>query len=118
MKYFLTAAFICLFLSCSTDILEELEQSANANSDTATSSVSYIEDITPIITNSCLPCHGSGPRATAVSLDSHEELANYHSPSLLVRYLRDGYMPAQGSNLADSTIDKIETWFDDGAPNN
>lgn len=108
------------FISCSSDIEDDLLETLVVTDTTSTTvyTYSYASDISPIIDVNCLPCHGDGPGASAVSLNDYDELGGYHTPSLLVSYLSSGYMPAGGGALHDSIINKIEIWYDEGAPNN
>ena len=96
-------------------------------------SVSYIEDIQPIIATNCYSCHSAAathPEKPGYAyLDDYESLKKYalkqstSSKSMTtlqarIRFVEYPGMPFKADPLNESDIQKIEEWIKMGAPNN
>jgi len=118
-KPLLSAIFIAMALSsCYNDNKEEVYEN-NTDNTCDTSSVSYANDITPIFEQSCTSgCHSGTNPAANLDLTDFNEAKN--SANEIVNRINDigALMPQGGPSLPDCEILKIETWVQDGAPNN
>lgn len=111
--------FILLISACKYDNEEDLYSSSNCETD----DMSYVEDITPILTNyRCISCHNTTSPGGSVDLDSYDEVKIYVDNGRLLGSIKhsDGFsaMPQFSSQMAQCDIDKIEAWIYDGAKNN
>lgn len=91
--------------------------------------VSYRQDVQPILSQSCVSCHGG---SAGLWLDRYERVLAGSSrgpvvvpgdPEQSELYRRitgqsRPAMPLNGSPLSQHEIDVIRTWISDGAPNN
>ena len=81
--------------------------------------VSYIKDIEPIISNNCVSCHNSKNLSGGYNLSTYDGL-NVNISKVLGSMRQDGSaqsMP-QGYKVADSLIQKLNCWINQGAKNN
>lgn len=98
-----------------------------------TISVSYQDDIKPIMVTHCYPCHTASAthpdKAGYAFLDNFEELKRYalkqstSNASLTtlqarIRFIEFPGMPFKEDPLPEEDILKIEAWIKAGAPNN
>jgi hypothetical protein len=81
-----------------------------------TDSVSYSQDIVPILENKCNGCHNSG--AGGYSFTDHTETAANASAILNSLYGTTQLMPLGGPALPDSLIKKVQCWINQGKLNN
>ena len=96
-------------------------------------SISYIEDILPIIEANCYSCHSATAthpeRPGYAFLDSYEGLKKYalktsvSNPAYTtlqarLRFIEYPGMPFKEDPLPEAEIEKIEAWIKLGAPNN
>lgn len=85
-----------------------------------TVSVSYTTDIKPIIDSRCVSCHGSNFPSGNLSLTNHAQVAGSLA-SIIDRVNRsagDALLMPRGNKLDACSIEKIEAWGNQGAPNN
>ena len=89
-----------------------------------TLSVSYSNDIAPIVSANCNGCHGPGGSMQSVPSTTYAGLKDMvDRGSLLPSIAQNGgsysaMPPAPASKLSACAISKIETWVAAGAPNN
>jgi hypothetical protein len=86
-------------------------------------SVSFVNDITPVIQNKCLGCHTSGTAANKfVNLSSYSGIHTVALSGQLVSAITHapGYtpMPFNGPMLSNCDIGKIRNWVQEGSLNN
>lgn len=113
MKIFLKIQFIiCIFffvVSCENNALEEDIPEGFV----CTTDVSYTNDIDPLLTQKCAPCHIGGGQfpdlTTYVSVSQNAEL--------IKTVTQNGTMPQNGF-LTQDQIDLIACWVGNGALNN
>ena len=81
--------------------------------------VSYLNDIKPIISNHCVSCHSSKNPNGGYDLTNYDGLTKNVS-KVLASMKQDGTaqsMP-QGYKVADSLIQKLNCWINQGFKNN
>ncbi len=81
--------------------------------------VTYNNDVAPIINSNCLPCHNNPPINGAPNpLSTFEEVRTYTKDNLIDRISRPagapGAMPLGGPRLSQSDIDLIILWSNQG----
>ena len=90
-------------------------------------SVSFSDDIWPVLNKNCVGCHNSDLANYNINLDSYENILETLSkqrdgiPVILGAIKQmDGFfsMPRDGNKLDACTIAKIELWIENGSPNN
>lgn len=105
--------------ACFYDNEEELYPSV-PGSGCDTVAVSYTTDIKPVIDSRCISCHGSNFPSGNLSLTNHAQVAG--SAGIIIdrinRSAGDPLLMPQGNKLDACSIDKIEAWANQGAPNN
>ncbi len=130
MKSTLSAiALIAMFTGCYYDNLEELHPNTEPCDTTGT--ISYINDINPIMLHSCgsqdLACHNTDASQSGYGLGTYDDVINTidnsgifletikHDPSISSAK----WMPKNSSSMIDDcSIQKIEAWINRGRPNN
>ena len=116
---------IVLFLQgCYYDNEEYLYvDTANCNTD----DVSYSADISPVISSSCIGCHGGVNPSGNISLENYQQVkaaadiapGNYGSLYGAVSHASgNSPMPKNSNMLSACTIAKIKAWIDQGAQEN
>lgn len=87
-----------------------------------TTSVTYTNDIIPILQQECYGCHGSSAPGGGYTLNTYTGLSvSVNDGSLLGAISHEtGFsnMPKGGNQLPDCDIQFIRTWINQGAPNN
>ena len=104
-------------VSCYYDVEEELYPNG-----CNTGSVTFASTIVPLLKNNCYDCHSSSVQQGGVILEGYANVKTYVSNGkLLSAITHDGNasaMPQGEPKLSDCLINKIETWINNGAPNN
>jgi hypothetical protein len=102
---------------------------AAAPTQTPAGAVSFTADIQPILTSSCLNCHGDGVQLSKFDLRTRESAlkGGEHGSDIVpgnaeqsrmyrrVAGLEKPSMPAQGAPLSAAQIAAVKKWIDDGA---
>ena len=105
--------------ACYYDNVEELYPSPP---DCDTVDVSYANDVWPIINDNCTVCHSGGAPSGNVSLENYADVVIAADNGSLLGTIKheDGWspMPKGGGKLSDCNIAIIETWVNDGTPDN
>jgi len=122
--------FFCLsilFTNCSYDseddlIAEEIIEDNDDNDDDGVDfSVTYDNDVRPILQASCISCHASPPVNGApfalINYNQVSQRANIILQSMSRPNGAAGAMPPSG-RLPQATIDIIQDWIDEGKPEN
>jgi hypothetical protein len=111
MKIILSILFLVLIsVSCTKD---KVQNYPNANcSDT----VSFNNEILPLIQNNCTGCHDN---QNGYTLTNHSNIS-LNSTAIIGAMRNSGYqlMPQGGPALPDSVIQRIECWVNQGKLNN
>jgi hypothetical protein len=121
MRALLKISIVLALLSwagCYYDNEEDLYPDTGCKTD----DVTYSGVIAPILQANCNVCHAAGIQLGGVILDSHDKvLVQVNNGRLLGSIKREpGFspMPQNQPKLPDCTIEKIEVWIQNGAPNN
>jgi len=82
-----------------------------------TSTISFSQQIAPMIEENCSGCHGVGAGTTPV-LSNYEEIST--NADAIIHALRGTpqLMPQDGPALADSLIQQFQCWMQQGTMNN
>ncbi|HVV55204.1 MAG TPA: cytochrome c [Mucilaginibacter sp.] len=85
--------------------------------------VTYSSSVTGILNANCYNCHsGSAAAGGGIKLDSYSALKTYVSNGQLMNSINHtggiAAMPLNGPQLSSCQIKTIQTWIDNGTPNN
>ncbi len=130
MKYFIAIGVVIAFISsCYYDNIDELHPAA-APCDT-TSTVSFAQDILPIMIHSCggqdASCHNSASTQSGYGLGNYADvLTSYNNNSVFLETITHSatinssrWMPkGTTAKIDDCSIYKITAWIDAGLPQN
>jgi len=88
-----------------------------------TTSVTFSNDIVPILANNCYGCHSNLNAPSfggGLSFEDHEDVAGYSDRIIGAINHNEGFlpMPQGGSKLDPCSINLIEVWAGSGAPDN
>lgn len=142
-RYFaliIIGVFSLLLASCSSSSTgTEDPEDPNPPPEEPTRPVSFADDIQPIFNGNCATsgCHDSGTQESGVNLSSYDAALNSTGTQYGTKVIEPGEpdnsplvdkiepdpqfgsrMPQNTSALAQSEIDSIRAWIEDGAPNN
>ena len=126
IKLFL-AALVALGLNafssgCAYDVEDELYPNPLANCDTI--AVSYADDIAPIMQTNCYFCHSTAnsPAGAGIILDSHAQMTVFVNNNRLLCAIEFGDgcspMPPSGAQISLCDLALMNSWVNNGAPNN
>ena len=105
---------------CYYDVAEELYPPSETFCDTT--NISYSVKIVPVIQDNCYSCHTGAAPSGNVSLDSYAGVKAQADNGKLIGTISHaaGFspMPQGGNKLNSCQIAIIQTWIDNGAPNN
>ena len=108
--------------SCYKDNEEDLYPNV---SDCDTVSISYAQDVKPIVESFCLACHSeanSASLASGINLEGYDNIITIvESGTFLSSIEQDGsasFMPKNANKLADCNIAIIRNWINEGSQNN
>ena len=111
---------VCIVSSCDYDSEEELYPVQPSGCDTTT--VSYMNDIEPLISQNCYQCHSAALNFGNVTLEGYSAFKSEVDRGRLTGAIRRDFgfssMPQDGDKLPDCDISKVEAWINNGAPNN
>lgn len=103
-----------IFTSCNKDKVP-----ANGADPLCTDTISFSQQIAPMISNNCVSCHDSG-NTTGYTLTNHTNISANSNAILDAMKAQNGkqLMPQGGPALEDSLIQQFSCWIDQGVPNN
>ncbi|MEY4351730.1 MAG: hypothetical protein RL078_1809 [Bacteroidota bacterium] len=86
---------------------------------TCTTTISYANDIVPLMQANCIGCHDQGNASGGYDFSSYTAVAA-NATAALGSMKNSGYqlMPQGGPALPDSTIQKLECWIAQGKLDN
>jgi hypothetical protein len=115
--FFILGLVICsscsfALFSCSKDKVTPTEIQCNTT-------VSFSNDIVPIIQEKCISCHDLGNASAGYDFSSYASISA-NANAILGSMKQNGYqlMPIGGPALPDSTIQKIACWISQGKLDN
>lgn len=116
----LSVFIIATLISCSKEEKEPIVNPPVNNCETE--AMSFQNDVTPILQTNCLGCHSTAAAFGNIILDNYDEVSKVINAGRLLGSIKheSGFssMPQNGDKLSDCDIDKIESWVEDGSPNN
>ena len=120
LAFFVFGMFIASFwfISCENQNEEDLFGITGCD----TSTVSWSQDIDPILASRCHHCHYDNSPITPFSLQGYQNVlirVNSGQLEAAVNHLPGSpQMPQDGPKLPDCELSKINKWIREGAPNN
>jgi hypothetical protein len=96
---------------------------------TSAATVSFANDILPILQSRCINCHGGQKTEKGLDLTTYDTLmmgsengpvvvAGDSTNSMLAKLILAGKMPKRGPKLLPEQVQKLVDWIMAGAPNN
>lgn len=111
---------IVLFTQCKYDVAEELYPPDMNTCDTI--NVSFSATVFPVVQDFCITCHNASNNSGGVNLDGYDMLIGHVQSGAFLGTIThdDNYspMPQDADKLGMCTIQKIESWIEQGALNN
>ena len=111
-------AIVCL--GCSVN-LAQAAQLENESSGQASESVSFVNEVAPIIVAKCGKCHVSNSKGK-YGIESYDALMNSDSvnpndpdESKLIAVIESGDMPKGGLKVSDDELETLKEWITQGA---
>jgi mono/diheme cytochrome c family protein len=84
--------------------------------------VKYSVQVKSILQKNCYACHSTGSNIGGILLDNYTNVRNTATSGLLLGVVNHapGFspMPKGGGKLANCDIEALQTWLDNGTPNN
>lgn len=106
------------FVGCYYDNEEDLYGPVECD----TGNVTYSSDVLPVLEQNCYVCHSAASNQGGVTLEGYNALKIYVDNGRFIGAImhEDGFspMPQSAPQLPQCTLDKIQAWVDEGAPNN
>jgi len=122
MKYYFIVALAIVAIystSCYYDNEEELYPQLNACN---TDSMSYANNIVPILTDYCLSCHSASANQGGVNMEGYNQVITYVTDERFLKSIQHDSgvspMPKNAAKMDSCTIAKVAAWIDQGALNN
>jgi len=111
---------IAIFMqSCYYDNVEDLYPQLP---ECDTTNVTYSNSVWPVINSNCTGCHGGNAPAGNIRLENYNDISSAANNGSLLGTIRheNGWspMPKGGGKLNNCDITKIETWVNQGMPDN
>lgn len=119
MRHKILGLFLLIGMqSCYYDVEEDFSKMTDCN----TTLVTYSATIVDIVSNRCYKCHAAALNLGNVTLEGYQQIKVYIDNGRLLGAIKreQGFspMPQNEAMLSDCDITKIETWINNGAPNN
>ncbi len=117
--FFLSTIMLSVFFSsCYYDKSEVLYPGSTCD----TSVVTYSSSVAPILSSTCITCHGGATPSAAIRLDNYTSVKQQVDNGRLWGSVSHSGayspMPKGGNKLSDCNLSKINIWIKAGAPNN
>jgi cytochrome c553 len=112
------AGLFLLFNNCTYN--NEVDYFKDITNLCKTDSMSFQNDVYPVIENSCVGCHGNVGAAAGVNLEGYDNVKkNYVRMMNAIEYKAGASrMPQGASKLPACTINQLNAWIDQGLKNN
>jgi uncharacterized membrane protein len=120
MKNPITKLFIASIVIGSIVSITACKKKTSTPTATCSTTISYANDIVPMMTQNCTSCHNSSNASGGYNLTTHANVSNNASIVLNSMRHQNGAtpMPQGSSQLPSTTIDKFDCWIQQGKPNN
>ena len=119
LKSFFVIGIVIFMQSCYYDNVEDLYPQLLVCD---TTNVTYSNNVWPVINANCTSCHGGGAPAGNIRLENYNDISSAANNGSLLGTIRheNGWspMPKGGGKLNNCDIAKIETWVNQGTPDN
>ncbi|MDR0803418.1 hypothetical protein [Fluviicola sp.] len=112
-----TVSFFLVFSLVATSSCTKAKAPVSTGPLTCSDTISFNQQIAPMIQTYCSSCHGSGAGTTPV-LSNHAEISSAATDILGTLHGTPQLMPQGGPALADSLIQQFECWTQQGKMNN
>lgn len=109
MKYSVLFIAIIALVSCTKDM---------APDPNCPTQISFSQDIVPILQNNCVSCHSGGTPPDLTTYASTSAAADMVLSRMSLANGDPSLMPQGGPRMADSIIQKIQCWIDQGKLDN
>ncbi|WP_411767024.1 hypothetical protein [Winogradskyella sp. A3E31] len=113
--YLFLSTIMLFTTSCTNDSEDDLiDNTPQPNT------ITYVDDVRPIIQTNCTSCHGDPPtNAAPNSMVNYSQVVDAVENRGLINRIssqpgESGFMPLGGSRLPQNLIDLIEQWEDEG----
>lgn len=104
--------------ACYYDVEEEIYPTLECS----TENITYSGEVLTIIKNKCYKCHDAASNNGNITLEGYSNLKKYVDSGQLLGAIqhKPGFspMPKNEAQLVECDISKIETWVNQGAPQN
>lgn len=112
VSFFVFTLGSLLLFSCTRDKVTPIDQQCNTT-------ISFATDVLPIMEANCVSCHQPGNACGGYDLSTYTAIAA-NANAIVGSMKANGYqlMPIGGPALADSTIQKISCWINQGKQDN
>ncbi len=122
MKLFFALSLLVAIGSLTSCYYDNEEDLYPQNRLCATDSMSYANDILPVLNAQCLSCHSAAAQQGGVDMEGYTSVKKYVDNQKFVRSVKHDAgtspMPKNSDKLDACTIAKIEAWINQGALNN
>ncbi len=122
MKYLVIGFMLALGLSSSSCYYDNAEDLYPELAVCVTDSMSYTEDILPILDFHCLSCHSTAANQGGVIMEGYAAVKSYVDNEAFLKSIQHqsgiSPMPKNQDKLDDCTIKKVAAWIEQGALDN
>ncbi len=122
MKYFIIGFMIALGLSNSACYYDNKEDLYPELSECLTDSMSYVQDIKPILDFHCMVCHSAAANQGGVAMEGYDAVKTYVDNEAFLKSIQHqsgvSPMPKNQDQLDYCTIQKVAAWIEQGALDN
>jgi len=119
LKALMVVGMIVFLSSCYYDKEDDLYPQVAACD---TTNVTFANNVFPVINSNCTACHSGAAPSGNIRLENYNHISTAANNGSLLGVIRHepGWspMPKGGGKLNDCNIAEIETWVNQGAPNN
>lgn len=112
-----TISFAAVLSLVSASSCTKAKAPVNMGPVTCSDTISFSQQIAPMIQANCSSCHGSGAGTSPV-LSNHAEISSAAQDILGTLHGTPQLMPQGGPALADSLIQQFDCWMQQGKMNN
>ncbi len=119
-KYILAGSLLLLFVDLTITACTKDKVKPAPIDSTCTDTISFTNDILPIMQNNCTSCHNASNTSGGYDLSNYSGVTQ-NTGKVYGSILQDGSassMPQGSNKIADSLIQKVNCWINQGAKNN